>query len=354
MADKDDDLVVNVDDLDTVAVDVTDDPTLATAPEKGKTKEIKPKETKIKRVTLDEPTGPTPEEALAQAQAYSRTQEDARRAAEATAASERTMREQAQRDAQQAQQTAEQLRERASNSELANIESGIASAQRELDAQTEAYTRAAEAGEFAKMAAIQVKLSKAAAQIDRLEDAKANFDTSSPTQAAEGAVTAPVAPQGSSFDRYLAQFSPVAQNWLRMHPDCVHPSAGGDETKYNAMMAGHYAALGQKIREGTPEYFKAIEDHITPQQAAQSKAADVQVAGETKAAPKQVQLSAPPSRDTSTPGSPRSIREVKLTKDQQEMAKVSFPHLPEAQAYGQYARNLIELEAEGKIGRSTH
>ena len=36
------------------------------------------------------------------------------------------------------------------------------------------------------------------------------------------------------------------------------------------------------------------------------------------------------------------------------MAKVSFPHLPEAQAYGQYARNLIELEAEGKIGRLTH
>jgi hypothetical protein len=36
------------------------------------------------------------------------------------------------------------------------------------------------------------------------------------------------------------------------------------------------------------------------------------------------------------------------------MAKVSFPHLPEQQAYGQYARNLIELEAEGKLGRLTH
>jgi hypothetical protein len=33
---------------------------------------------------------------------------------------------------------------------------------------------------------------------------------------------------------------------------------------------------------------------------------------------------------------------------------MAFPHLPESQAYGQYARNLVELEAEGKIGRLTH
>jgi hypothetical protein len=40
--------------------------------------------------------------------------------------------------------------------------------------------------------------------------------------------------------------------------------------------------------------------------------------------------------------------------DQQEMAKASWPHLPPQEAFGLYARNLLELEAEGKMGRTTH
>ena len=360
MAEKDneDDLVVNIDDPDTITVDVDDNPELAVKPE-PKVKEVKVKETKtVKRVQPDvEVQGvvtTTPEEALEQAKTFAKQQEDARRAAEATAANERAMREQAQREAAQARTEADQSRTRAENSELAIIENGIASAEREVTAYEAEYTRAAEAGEFAKMATIQTKLSKAAAALDRLENAKATFDVKQ-TQTTEGRVEAPVV-QPSVVERYLSQFTPVAQSWLRQHLDCAPAEVGGDVVKNSKMMQGHYAALAQNIQLNTPEYFKVIEEHINPPavtKTVESKAAEIQIA-DTKPAPKHVQPSAPVSRDAPASGAPRNVREVRLTKDQQEMARVSFPHLPEAQAYGQYARNLIELEAEGKIGRSTH
>lgn len=357
MAGKDDDsIAVEVDDLDSVTVDVSDDANLKDQ-KVVENKPVKEMRTRTPRVSPDpEPvTGPTPEQALIEAQAFAKQQEDGRRAAEATAATERQMREQAQRQASDAQRDAEQQRERATNSELAVIDNGIAAAQQQIDSLQEEYTRAAEAGEFSKMGQIQTKLSKAAAALDRLENNKATFDVTT-RQTTEGRVEAQTTTQLNAVDRYLSQFSPTAQSWLRQHPECMPSSVGGSDSKYNTMMQGHYAALSQNLREGSPEYFKAIEDHIVPpvQQAAPvSKAAEVQAA-ETRPA-KQVIPSAPPSREAPTAqGQPRNVREVRLTKDQQEMAKVSFPHLPEAQAFGQYARNLIELEAEGKIGRSTH
>jgi hypothetical protein len=364
MADKEkeDDITVNIDDSDTIAVNVDDNPELAATTPKEVVKEAKtPKEPKAKRVDPDDqvvvkPAGPTPEEALAQAQTFAKQQEDARRAAEATAASERVLREQAQRDAQQALQTAEQHRERADSSELAIIENGIAAAERELESHENEYTRAAEAGEFAKMAKIQTKLSKAAAALDRLQSEKSTLELNARrTPTTEGRVVDTQPSQSSPVDQYLSQFAPAAQTWLRQHPDCMPSQYGGDSTKNAKMLAGHYAAVAKNIGLNTPEYFKEIEEHISPAQQVQSKAAEIQEAVVEPKTAKHVQPTAPVTRDApSTPGTPRNVREVRLTKEQQEMAKVSFPHLPDAQAFGQYARNLIELEAEGKIGRLTH
>lgn len=364
MADKeDDDLIVNVDDLDTVKVELSDEDALAAdlkskeEPEKKTVKE----RTRTPRVSPEpevQLTGPTHEEALATAQAFAKQQEDGRRAAEATAANERSLREQAQRQAQQAQQETEQLRERANDSELTAIENGITAASAQIETLQEEYTRAAEAGEFAKMGQIQTKLSKAAAALDRLETSKSTFDSRRPATT-EGRVEAP-APQTNASEQYLSQFAPAAQTWLRQHSDCLPAQFGGDAVKNSKMMSGHYGALAQNIQPNSTEYFKYLDEHLGTQQVIQtapvSKAAEVQVAEVTPKPAKHVQPSAPPSRDTPAAHGqqPRNVREVRLTKDQQEMARVSFPHLPENQAFGQYARNLIELEAEGKIGRSTH
>jgi hypothetical protein len=368
MAKEDDDsIAIQIDDLDTVNVPVDDEVKLAGEPEhikKEATKEKKPR-----RVVPDEniqvATGH--EEAIAEAKAYAKQQEDARKAAEATAASERAMREQAQREAQQAQHAAQELEQRANNSELAILENGIAAANREIEALEGEYTRAAEAGEFAKMGTIQTKLSRAAARLDRFENEKATFEASGRrTPTAEGRVEAPPVVQSNPVEQYLSQFTPAAQSWLRQHPECYPPNIGGDVTKNSKMMAGHWDAVGKSVALNSPEYFRIIEEHITgvpavapaalptQQSGITSKAAEVQTA-EAPRAPKHIQPAAPVTRDPpASNGQPRSSREVRLTKEQQEMAKVSFPHLPEQQAFGQYARNLIELEAEGKIGRLTH
>jgi hypothetical protein len=362
MADKDDDdLIVNIDDLDTVQVNVDDNPALAEA--KAKDGEGKKKEPRTRRVSPEpdhQVVVSEHEDALAKALDAGKKQEDARRAAEATAANERQLREQAQTQAAQARQEADQYRESASNSELAIIENGITSANSQIESLQEEYTRAAEAGEFAKMGQIQTKIAKASATLDRLENTKATFDVRK-TQTTEGRVESPTVQQ-PALEQYLSQFAPAAQTWLRQHPDCVPAQFGGDAVKNSKMMAGHYGALAQNIVPNTNEYFEYLDSHLgtaaqtTQVNTVESKAATIQVADTTSRPVKQVQPSAPPSRDTPAANGQqqRSVREVRLTKDQQEMAKVSFPHLPESQAFGQYARNLIELEAEGKIGRSTH
>lgn len=346
---KDDDSIsVTVDDSDTIQVAVDTTKGEAVPENQVAVEDPKPKVARKRVNPTPDPVvdSPTPEQALEEAKAYAKQQEEARRAAETTAAAERSRADAAERARQQALKDSEDSAQRAANSEITLIESSIASAQRELESQQDAYTRAAEAGEFAKMAQIQVKISKAASALDRLEDAKSAIENNPrPTQPV-AAEPAPV----STTEKFLSTFSPKAQNWLRQHMDCLPPQYGGDAVKNNKMMQGHYAAAAQDLEEGSSEYFRVIEEHINPKpQAAAPAPAAGSAASPAPAAP--VSRSSP-AADGTTP--PRNVREVRLTRDQQEMAKVSFPHLPEQQAYGMYARNLLELEAEGKLGRTSH
>lgn len=366
MAKDDDSISVQVDDLDTVQVQVegtpanpVEDQTVVTTPEP----EPDPKTTRTRKRVSPEPepttaaTGTPPNQALEEAIASAKKANDARVAAEATAAAERSRAEQAERARQQAVREAEENAQRAANSELTMVEGSLDAANRELESQKEAYVRAAEAGEFSKMADIQTRMAKAAAAIDRLEDTKSALESGARQPVAHPAEPQPAT---SQTERFLSQFAPQAQNWLRMHLDCLPPEQGGDAAKHNKMMQGHYAAVGSGVPLNSPDYFRVIEEHVGFRQPvaapapAASAAAVVVPAEPARAAPAPA---APVSREapTASGATPaRNVREVRLTRDQQEMAKVSFPHLPEQQAYGMYARNLLELESEGKLGRTSH
>lgn len=358
MADNDDTVAIQVDDLATVQVALDNEPLESDQQAVAAAKEPR---TRTKRVSPDPIAaldGPTPAEALAEAQAFGKQQEDARKAAEATAASERQRADAAEAARQQALRESQEHQERANNSELTLIESKIASAQNELSALKDSYANAAEAGEFKKMADIQEKMSRAASALDRHEALKSDLEAN-PRQTTEGTVTAQPTNQ-SAAEKLLSQYSPPAQNWLRQHMDCLPPQAGGDLSKHNKMMAGHYSAVGKGFAIDSEPYFREIEVHVVPAttepaQRTTSKAAEVQPAAvERRAAPAPA---APVSREAPLASGQqpvRSSREVRLSREQQEMAKLSFPHKSEAEAFGLYARNLIELEAEGKIGRLTH
>ena len=348
-----------------VTVDVSDNPELAAVEGAEPAEVVEPEPKPAKEKVAKAPKVNAAEEAAAALTQAVKTADDARKAAEATAMAERRAREEAERVANQRTQEAAGYREQAESHELTIIESGIESATREISAHQAEWERAQEAGEWAKASAAQVKLAKAAAALDRLENSKATFEANAkrpPTT--EGAVTAQ-GPQITPFEQYVSSFPPRAQAWLRAHPDYVPPAIngiplGGDPIKNAAMMEGHFAAKKLNIQEGSDEYFRVIEEH-TGHRTPVSAAATVTPVGETEVVPaakpapkpRMAQPSAPVSRDPPN-GANRTTRSVTLTKEQQEAAKISFPQKPINEAFALYARNLLELEAEGKMGRLTH
>lgn len=281
-------------------------------------------------------------------------------AANATASAERSARLAAERVAAQRTQEADDARTSAESAQLQIIENGITATTGEVGALQSALADAHEKGDFKAVADVQVKLGKATARLDRLESQKEDFAT----RKVEPRTEQSQPQQLNAFEQYLSNFTPEAQSWLRAHPDCVPAAVGGNSTANAKMMAGHYAALSQNVQTNTQDYFRIIEEHTGHRQPV-SRAADTRAAGdeetEQRPAPRtpaarRAQPSAPPSRDPPAANGtqPRSQRTVTLSKDQQEAARLSFPTMEPQKAYATYARNLIELEAEGKIGRVTH
>ena len=353
-----------------VTVDVSDNPDLANADKETASEEATKEAAELeakpekKNVRLKEAESKlnAVEEATAALSQQVKVAEDARKAAEATAQNERRRAEEAARQAAQHEAAARQAQQQVESGEVALLNTGIENATRELSTYQDELQRALEAGEFQKVAEVQVKMSKAAATLGQLEASKSYYEANSrraPTT--EGRVEATQQQEVPPFERYVAGFAPVAQTWLRQHPECVPAQLGGDARKNAAMMKGHFAALEQSIPEGTPEYFRVIEEMVgyrAPVSAtANTTAADDEA---EDAAPKSKQKKALPSAPVSRepPNAQgqvsRTTRSVTLTKEQQDAAKMSWPNLAPQQAFANYARNLLELEAEGKMGRLTH
>ena len=284
-----------------------------------------------------------------------------RQAAEQTAISERQRAEQESRYRQQREQELQTAQEDAFARQLQEIESDIANAQRELTAyQNEART-ALEAGNFEKVAEISTKQSRTAARLDRREAQKAEYDAyrarggAAPTH--EGRVAEPPQqPQRPTFDQYVSGFTPPAQAWLRAHPECAPTEVGGNASMNAKMMKGHYDALSQGFAPNSEDYFRVIEESTGHRKTATPKVVEPEPPEPPKQQPKQrqAQPAAPPSREP--PGTPvtGATRTVRLTKEEQDAARFSFPQLTTQQAYAEYAKNKVELEKEGKLGRTTH
>lgn len=361
MAKEEDNQTVEIDDEGSVTIELNDDE-LAAAPEgekKGEEIEAQPEPKKpIVRKRLQEPVEPAPEPKAAEPdettralQESLRRAEDARRQADAAAAAERQRARDAVEQAERFRLEAEEARENAENNQLAGLTASIEGTERELTSYKADMVRAQEAGDFAQIADIQVKIAQASARHDRLTSQKETLINAPKRPKPEGRVEPqPSAPAIPTMDQYLSQFAPEAQNWLRAHPECLPSQVGGDASANAKMMAGHYAALAQRITPNTPEYFRVLDEHIKPPVAAEPTPPPA------PAPKRQAQPSAPVSREAPSPtsGIPRNTRQVVLSKEQRDMAKLSFPNVPEQQAYALYARNLVELQAEGKIGRTTH
>lgn len=389
MADKKDETVEVDDEGGTITVDITDNPDLANVegagnvagiaadgavgdkddedvkvvaePEKKKA-EAKPEKKSIPRVRIDDKSVALQESLT--------SSEKARKAATEALTVEQQRRAAAEARANEASKAVVSAQEEAATKELSALTGQIEGTQRELSALEAELAKLYEAGEFAKAAATQTKIGRATAALDRLESSKSGLEAKVESLAnrVETEVT-PVDPTATMapLDRYISSqnFAPEAQIWLRAHPDCVPPQFGGKQDMNAKMLAGHYDAMGKNIPTNTPEYFAIIEQHIGERKAAEDDPVDdvgdeeeVADAKPQKSPAKKTvkaQPSAPPSREAPSGGQiPRQTRQVTLTPQQQEHARLSFPEMTPQKAYATYARNLLELESEGKMGRLTH
>ena len=305
---------------------------------------------------------PAAEEAVARLNEAIKAAEEQRRlreAADATAMAERRRAEEASRREEQSRQAVVEALDRAGSSELALATTGVESATRALDAAKTEFQRAFDAGEAAKMADAQAMIADATADLKEFKRQKiaAEANTRRPHEGRVEPVREAVA---SPDERYIAQFAPEAQSWLRAHRDCLPAEIGGSARRNAAMMEGHYAALRQNVTPNTPKYFEILEkaiDEKQPVEAAPAPAPAPAPAQRPKPLP-----SAPPTNEPPVkPGMVSGRRSVQLNPAQQEVALFSYParrdETEEAhrkRAFGTYARELIAATAEGKIGRLTH
>ena len=290
-------------------------------------------------------------------------------AAEATAAAERAKAVEAQRVAEQHAEEAKGYREQAEQGEIAAINAAIDGANKRVASAKLEYRRAKEAAEFDKESDAAEEMADAKADLKLAMQRKAELENGAVRQKAhEGRVEAPQRQNTSAFEQYVGNMSPRSQSWLRAHPDCAPGAVGGNQTKNDKMMAGHYAAKAKGYAPDTEEYFNEIELSLGLRQPATvpaptSVASDVEPAGERRTRPAPAPA-APPSREppsASGQPAPRTSQTVRLSAQQQEAAQISFPQNRgedeqawKRRAYASYAYNLVQLESEGRLGRTSH
>ena len=339
--------VVDLDDENTVTVDVTDLPELV---------DVEPKAVVVEKAAAAVPAPkrqePPAEAALNEAL---RKADEGRQAAERQVSEERRRREEAQREAVQKTEEARRAREEAQGHELTIVTNGIDAAKSRQTTAKADFARHMEQGDYDKASDAQTELTQATAELVELNREKGRIESAPKRAPTEGAVKAP-----AGFDSWVSEnFTPRSAAWIRVHPDFAPAELGGDRRKNAAMVSAHWEAQSKGIELESQEYFDLIEQKLglkeAPEVTTESPMSAAAVTVEAAAKPRRpAPVAAPVSRDApATPGS-RLTRSVTLSPEQREAAKISFPAMSEKDAYANYAKNLLQLESEGKMGRLTH
>jgi hypothetical protein len=174
--------------------------------------------------------------------------------ADATARREREAADRARSDAQAAR--AEGLQ---GNKDA--IATAIAASKNVMDDLEARYSAAFDAGDSKTVAAIQRRMAETAADLKTLETGAAQLERE-PAPAkrtaatTEGAVTRQDETL-SEFEKYVRQFTPSTQDWLRRHPECVT-----NRTKNSQIIAAHNEAVDAGHSPESDDYFDFIEQKM--------------------------------------------------------------------------------------------
>jgi hypothetical protein len=258
--------------------------------------------------------------------ALRRAAEDAQKAREAA---ERRAQDAESRLTQESAGRASEATQRISAQESA-VTNAIAAKTAEAERLADQAATLMEEGKFREAAQLSQKGGALQAEIAQLEGFKGRL-------ADERARTEEAAKSPATEADPLERLSPRSRDWAREHPEFF---PNGQPTR--KALAAHYAALADDIQPDTDKYFDFINRHLGLVQDAAAEPSPAAQVTKPRA------TAAPVSRSVPDPqgGGNRSIR---LTAEQQEVARMTFPKVAPSDAYKLYAANLDELRREGRI-----
>lgn len=207
---------------------------------------------------------------------------------------------------------------------------GLAAAEAAAAAAEAAIEAAGKAGDWSALAKAQRSLSSAQSHIEAWEKQKRSIAAWKKRQMEKPEAPAVVQEEMTS----------PTKAWLAAHPEW-----SSSEQKYARLMSAHFAAISDGFVPDTPEYFKNVEGQlgIRKTDEAASTAAEIEEA-ET---PDVTDVATPPSRKT--PTRTEAPGRIRLSAEEQEIAELSFQHLPKEERLKAYATEKARLRSEKRI-----
>lgn len=166
----------------------------------------------------------------------------------------------AERLAQTRQQEIEVFQSRAESSDHAAVVNAIASHEREAEMLEREYAQKLESGEYNHAARIQRQMSQIETRLLQLNQGKEELEYRlyQPVQRQQPVEQPRIEPvRRDPMEERLASLTPASREWVMSHPEVMN------DAKLNArMVAAHYQAVADDIRQDTPEYFSYVENQL--------------------------------------------------------------------------------------------
>jgi hypothetical protein len=273
--------------------------------------------------------------------------EDLRRANEASnkrVQDEIAARQAAEQRVREREQEASQSKIRAEDAEYDAILNAIGAAENEAESAQRDIATASEASDPKGMAEASRRLARAESRLSQLEDGKAAIERAKTIAAAQ----AKEAPQqretqkNLDVNQYIDQLPnllPSQRDWLREHPETLT-----DARKNQRLQGAHVEAEDQGFRPGSQKYFNYLEERLGYKEKDVNDDDDDNERQQDAGA---AQVSAPPSRNATNPGTGRpSNTRITLTPEQREVARLSG--IDEI-TYARQLQRMNELKANGQL-----
>jgi len=247
-------------------------------------------------------------------------------AADERAAQERQRRLEAERRAHESGQSAAIANATKVESQYTSVANALAKANGDLESAKAAHLAALEAGDYRAATDAADRMADLRAKAVQLDDGKAQLEArvkEAREQAKAAVETKPALDDADPFERYVGQFGPREQAWLRSHPECVN-----DEEVNAKVLWADKAAKKAGIKPGTDEYFThldkamgyAKDDPVDDDIVADKKRDEPKVEAKATKPPPAKRVAAPVSRDGVIQRTADGRVQLVLTPQQAEIA----------------------------------